>query len=109
MNIRRNENTITKQLIKRSVTVSHRIGKGPRRSSSQPVYHVMISAEKQQLEIKEAQLEKQTNTEHEVNLQMKRAYLCAQRNRSDLIEKIWCGESIQNIKNKKVKKSYDEV
>jgi len=37
-----------------------------------PVYHFLKRVEKQQCEIKEAQGEKQTNTEHgEVNLQLK--------------------------------------
>jgi len=42
--------------------VSHRIGEGPWRSSSQPIpFITFFNVEKQQMEIKSAHLEKQTN------------------------------------------------
>jgi len=43
----------------------------------------------------------QKQTEHgEVNLQMKRTYLYAQRSGSDVIEEIWCGQKMfkQSVK-----------
>jgi len=53
------------------------------------VYNFLKSVEKQQLEIKHAQLKKQTNTEHgEVNLQIKRTCLCTQRSGSNFIKEI---------------------
>jgi len=67
--------------------------------SNNPVYYLITSVRKQQLEIKQAQLEKQTNIERgDEKLQMKRRYLCTQRNESSLIE-IWCGQT--NVKHTK--------
>jgi len=67
--------------------------------SNNPVYYLITSVRKQQLEIKQAQLEKQTNIERgDEKLQMKRRYLCTQRSESSLIE-IWCGQT--NVKHTK--------
>jgi len=38
---------------------------------------------------------KQTNIEHGVNLQVKRAWLCSKKSGSNLVEEIWCGQ--QNV------------
>ena len=78
-----------------SVTVSHRIGEGPWRSSSQPTPFITfcVVLKKQQLEIKYKN--KQTNAKHgEVKLQMNRACLCTEKSGSNSVEEIWCGQKM---------------
>jgi len=49
------------------------------------------SVEKQQLEIKQVHLGKQTNTKHGEEMYGEIGCLCTQMSGSNLVEGIWCG------------------